>query len=479
MKKIFFAISIILFIPKFTLANTVSLTTVGDIMLGRGVEQICEQQQNYFYPFAKIAPTLQNSDIVFGNLEAPLTPGRKIAGFEMTLRANPAFVLSLQKAGFKVLSIANNHAADFGFQGVINTIHNLNNAGIRTVGINLNNHKNQIPTIISINGIRVAFLSYANLNIIAAEKLQAIKPANIFGLNIEQMQRDVINAKKHADVVIVSMHAGEEYHKYPNTIQINFAHAAIDAGADLIIGHHPHVIQSSEKYHGKYIFYSLGNFIFDQNKDLDVRTGLLLQISLDQNGVRNIRVLHVRMNNFAQPEIISGDSNYIKFSNIDSAKSLSEKKEKNINYFLKNGRLTISANNQFIWQSPQNWQIKNYVIADSINSGENLINMNLWKIGSFGKSKPFWHHGNDNKMQNHLFIYRLQNNQMHPVWGSSALDMPNCKIAFADVNNDGKNELIAYEGSYADYPNCIPKYKSIWRWNGWGFTLVSRRNMYK
>ncbi|MDD5569291.1 MAG: CapA family protein, partial [Candidatus Pacebacteria bacterium] len=128
--------------------------------------------------------------------------------------------------------------------------------------------------------------------------------AGIAFLDKEKMAAAVAEAKKQADIVIVSMHAGTEYIYTPMEEQTSFARAAIDAGADMVIGHHPHVVQQMEKYNGKYIFYSLGNFIFDQMWSLPTRQGIALKIVFTKQGVKNIEIAPVLIDDYCQPHIL-------------------------------------------------------------------------------------------------------------------------------------------------------------------------------
>ena len=120
------------------------------------------------------------------------------------------------------------------------------------------------------------------------------------------MQEGIQAARKNADVVIVSMHAGTEYTHHPNKTQKKFAHAAIDFGTDLVIGHHPHVVQSIEQYHGKTIVYSLGNFIFDQMWSQKTREGVVLKATISKTGVRDIDFVPILIEDYAQPRSVTG-----------------------------------------------------------------------------------------------------------------------------------------------------------------------------
>ena len=324
-------------------------------------------------------------------------------------------------------------------------------------------------------------------------------------METEKMIEAVKKAKQKSDFVIVSMHSGNEYVNKPNSSQVNFAHSAIDAGADLVIGHHPHVVQILEKYKDKYIFYSLGNFIFDQQAS-ETRKGLMIKVYFTKDEITKISLLPIIMKNLAQPEI--ADINEAKkilqrlnfptskqniyFKNNDTFKKderaviyvntlqkqsnifKKEKRDLNNNLFfetyeLKNGKLTIEENKKNIWESSDNWWIDDFNFNDSNNDGIVDINLSLWKPGNFGKSKPFWVEENDMSIKNHFFILDLIGNSIKEVWGSSNLSNPNCEFKFADIDNDKENELIVVEGDYLE-EKCNGNFVAVWKWNGWGFS---------
>jgi len=316
-------------------------------------------------------------------------------------------------------------------------------------------------------------------------------------------------AKGKADLVIVSMHSGIEYTGKPNDSQIDFAHGAIDAGADLVIGHHPHVVQMAEKYKGKYIFYSLGNFIFDQMWSQETREGLMIKIYFSKTGVSKISPVPIIIENYSQPRIANSaeaekilkrlsiplekeevyywdesKNNFEKGTravirngaeNVNVGNLQSEQADLDQNgvlerYDLKNGRLVISEGSKGVWSSLSDWWIDGFDLADVDNDGTTEVNLSLWKAGDFGTSKPFWVKENDMSVKNHFFVYKYISGKMKPVWHSSNLSAPNCEFKIADVDNDGKNELIVVEGDYSQSPNCKGIYLALWRWNGWGFS---------
>ncbi|MFH1601973.1 MAG: hypothetical protein ABIB61_03405 [Candidatus Shapirobacteria bacterium] len=139
-------------------------------------------------------------------------------------------------------------------------------------------------------------------------------------------------------------------------------------------------------------------------------------------------------------------------------------------YCLENGRLTIKENTKTVWQSPLEWQIDDFVIEDSNNDGVLDINLSLWKPGNFGTSRPFWVEENDMSVKNHFFVLDFINGSTKQIWGSSSLSEPNCEFQIADIDNDGKNDLIVIEGDYSQKPDCNGNYLAVWKWNGWGFS---------
>lgn len=284
----------------------VSLIFVGDIMLSRVVAQKIKIHQDYNYPFLGMRDFLKTGDVVFGNLETAIFEGREIKINEMVFRSDPQVAEALYNGGFSILSLANNHTMNFGSSGLIYTIKYLTDAGIQFVGAGENEVQAYQPVYIEKNGWRFAFLAYNDSDVVPVSYRAQENKAGTAFMDIAKMTEAVKEAKQNADVVIVSMHAGNEYEKQPSQRQIDFAHAAIDAGANLIIGHHPHIIQPAEKYNGQYIFYSLGNFIFDQ-KWPETREDVVLKIIVGQQGISKIEPYAVFIEDFSQPTFLEGD----------------------------------------------------------------------------------------------------------------------------------------------------------------------------
>lgn len=292
--------------PKAILKNPVYLIAVGDIMLSRNVENKIKQN-GFNYPFLKTKDYLETGNIVFGNLECPIIAGPEVKTGQMMFRASPGVEKALKNANFSILSLANNHTYNQNERGMLKTFDYLKSVGIKYVGAGKNAEEAYAPTIIEKNGARFAFLAYSD-NALVPGFYEANNFPGIAFDNKQKMISAVRNANKKADFVIVSMHLGQEYKLTPNSHQKDFAHAAINNGADLILGHHPHVIQSIEKYKGKYIFYSLGNFIFDQMWSRETREGIIVKLLFKENKVRLVEIKPILIENYSQPRILKGSA---------------------------------------------------------------------------------------------------------------------------------------------------------------------------
>jgi len=261
-------------------------------MLSRAVRREILAARDPALPFRKMAPLLAASDIAFVNLESPFSDQRPPLAGEMIFHAAPNTIAGLLLAGVSVVSTANNHTRDCGPRGVEFTLSWLNSHGIQTIGSSASEEATHRGVVLTRNGIRFGFLGYTydqkNGNWKDVDPRIALADPLV-------MARDVAGLRKRADVVIVSMHNGIEYKPRPSAAQVTFAHAAIDAGAKLVIGHHPHVVQPTEEYRGGIIFYSLGNFIFDQYQRAETQHGQVVQVSFVGRDVLATHVIPVKI----------------------------------------------------------------------------------------------------------------------------------------------------------------------------------------
>ena len=180
---------------------------VGDIMLGRGVEwRISKNSSDFNFPFLKIRNYLKKADLVFGNLEGPISDKGKNQGSEYSFRFRPEVVGALRDAGFKVLSLANNHIWDWGEEAILDTISNLDGAGIGAVGVGRNYEEANQPYFLDVKNLRVAFLAYTNLY---PRSLEAkVGSPGVSDFDLEKIRERIEGAKSQADLVIVSIHWG-------------------------------------------------------------------------------------------------------------------------------------------------------------------------------------------------------------------------------------------------------------------------------
>jgi poly-gamma-glutamate capsule biosynthesis protein CapA/YwtB (metallophosphatase superfamily) len=295
--------SIINFFP--TTDSKISFLAVGDISLSRNVAAQILKYNNPLLPFKNTANLLKSTDFNFANLESPFSGGNYFGKTgSLVFNAPLNNIKGLMEYNFKILNLANNHALDQGLKGLEYTRNYLIKNNIQFVGAGNNLTEAWQPALIEINGIKIAFIgaSYSSIN-------DNAKTTNDYVARIEDLnmlKNAITQAQKTSDFIVVAMHAGTEYTYKPNEKQINFAHAAIEAGADMVIGHHPHWIQSIEQYQGKYIFYSLGNFIFDQMWSQETKEGLMLKITLKKNSkseLYQIELLPIIIENYSTPRL--------------------------------------------------------------------------------------------------------------------------------------------------------------------------------
>jgi poly-gamma-glutamate capsule biosynthesis protein CapA/YwtB (metallophosphatase superfamily) len=264
----------------------------GDVMLGRYVGRLAAERRDPSWPLRDLSEFLRSADAAFVNLESPFSDRDPINKSNMVFRAAPEMIAALQAAGVDVVSTANNHARDCGAHGVEFTLDWLEQHGIAAAGSGKSSEAAHAGAMIERNGTRFGFLGYtydqSNGNFKDIDDRVAV-------MDLGRMRRDVAAILARADVAIVSMHAGVEYSKKPVARQVEFARAAIDAGARVVVGHHPHVAQEWEPYRGGVIFYSLGNLVFDQFQRRETQRGLLAEVLFEDARLARVEVLPVEI----------------------------------------------------------------------------------------------------------------------------------------------------------------------------------------
>lgn len=285
------------------------IAAVGDIMLGGSAAAY--MQDGFDYAFAATKSYLQNADITIGNLETALTEqDNDWVDKQYRFRNPPALAHALAKAGFDLVSLANNHSMDFGPDGLADTLSALDKAGVKVHGAGFSMAEARKPVLVTLaNGLTIAFLAYSNT---FPEQFWATEeaPGTAFGRK-EHVIEDVTKAKAQADRVVVSFHWGREKMQELRGYQPLLAHAAIDAGASLVLGHHPHILQGIERYNDGLVLYSLGNFAFGSFSRA-ATTSALAQITLcDNKQAADFQLQPLNVSNhevFFQPKVVTGEA---------------------------------------------------------------------------------------------------------------------------------------------------------------------------
>ncbi len=294
--------------PEVTRADTlrVTLAAVGDLMFDR-LPGVFLRENGAESPFAGVAEVLRGADLTVGNLECAISEGGEQASKAYTFRAPPIAAEALALAGFDVVSLANNHALDWGDEGLSDTRVHLEASKVAAVGGGANAAEAHRHAVVTRNGLRVAFLGYLDVPAEGAFNRAnwdaTATRAGLAWFDEEALVRDIAAARMEADVVVVFLHFGFEYHTSPSEAQRRQARAAIDAGAALVLGSHPHVLQPVEAYHGGVIAYSLGNFVFD-GFDGEANESAIFRATLTPKGVESWELVPVSIGYDGFPALV-------------------------------------------------------------------------------------------------------------------------------------------------------------------------------
>jgi len=262
-------------------SKEVTILLTGDIMLGRSVMTRSNLVMDFRYPFLKVSDILRLADIVFANLESPLISGCPMTNEGLKFCADPKMVEGLVFAGVDVVSLANNHTNNYGQKGFDEMVNILSQNGIKSVG--MDNFVVQ-----EIGGKKFGFLGF---------DFTLHKPT-------DSDLKLVSDSDRKVDVLIVGVHWGEEYKSTANSLQQSAAKQIIAAGADIVVGHHPHWVQNTEHINGKPIYYSLGNFVFDQMWSEETKKGLMMKLTFKDGVLVKEEKLPVYISSLGQPEFL-------------------------------------------------------------------------------------------------------------------------------------------------------------------------------
>lgn len=333
--------------------KNLKLFAVGDIVLSGYVAEMI-RNKGPKEPFIFVLDKLRESDLVFGNLECPLSNRGNPLKNKCCLYSPSETVKSLKLAGFNIVSLANNHIFDYGYVGFEDTIALLRKNNVSWFGAGKNLKEARVPAIMNLDSMLVGFLGYS-WDFIGS--INATK--NKFGtapLNGKIILKDVKNLKEKVDAVIVSLHWSYEREDYPLPSQRKLAHKIIDAGASLVLGHHPHVLQGIEKYSRGVVVYSLGNFIFPDIsygqynliQKPENKKSIIFACEISNNGIESFDVIPIKSNDKFQLTILKEEE---RKTLTEKIQKLSESfKLQNYSNFWKENRVRKDINTYIIYR---------------------------------------------------------------------------------------------------------------------------------
>lgn len=259
--------------------NEWTLIATGDVMLGRTVMSTSLQKNDVFYPWRNVADRLKAADITFVNLENPIVENCPIHLDGFKFCASPGMAMGLKYAGVDIVTLANNHSGNYGNKGLVETVSILHENKIKSTRLTLET--------VEVKGVKVGFIG---IDLVDRKELT---PSEISLIS---------NSKKQVDYLIVAPHWGYEYQATSSKYQKAMAQEIIANGGDLIIGSHPHWVQERGEINGKPVYYSLGNFIFDQPWSQETKKGLAIKFTFKGKDLQKEERMPIFMQNLGQPQ---------------------------------------------------------------------------------------------------------------------------------------------------------------------------------
>ncbi len=308
-KKSFILGTAVLFFEISIAIAQVKFCAVGDILLDRGIRRMINKK-GVNRIFEGIKAIISSQDLAFCNLECPVHPETigRAQEKKYCFRGDPESLIAMKIAGLNIMCVANNHSLDWGTEGFSETLRLLNENDIFIVGGGKSHSEAIKPVFIEKNGLTFAFLGVVDF-LMESVPRQSNKPAPAYAA-MEQLTAEIIKVNNKVDFIIVSFHWGEENSHIPNSRQVAYAHQVIDAGADLVLGHHPHVLQSIECYKDRLILYSLGNFIFD-NPRLPQRQTIIFSCEFQKGKIVAPKIHPIMIEEKCPQPASAGDSKKI------------------------------------------------------------------------------------------------------------------------------------------------------------------------
>lgn len=290
--------------PQEPESNTVNLVFTGDVYIGNYVSTVYDAKGIEGVLSEELISRFKDSDLSMVNQEFPFSlRGEPMEDKQYTFRVNPKKVSLLTDLGIDVVSLANNHALDYGTDALLDSMETLTAAGITYVGVGSNLGEAKTTRYLQRNGKTIAILSASRVIPVSEWGATSTKPGMFTTYDPTALIEEIKEARKQADVVVVYLHWGLEKKEYPENYQRVMGKQFIDAGADVVIGSHPHVLQGFESYNGKLIVYSLGNFIFSQTID----STALLNIDVNERNELTYQIIPCTTSNGKTMELTDPD----------------------------------------------------------------------------------------------------------------------------------------------------------------------------
>ena len=285
---------------------------VGDVMLGRLVNETIARE-GALYPWGNMRLALHANDVTIANLETTLTTSEARVPKVFNFKADPTRVQVLQEGNIGLVNLANNHSLDFGVDGLRETIATLNQAGIAHVGAGNNRAAAHAPAIVERGGMRIGLLGYTDNEPDWQAGQYSPGVAYVRIGDIDAVRDDIQTLRPSVDLLIVSLHWGPNMVTTPSQVHLDFAHALIDLGADIIHGHSAHVVQGVEIYKNKLILYDTGDFVDDYAVDPDRRNDLsfLFTVSADHAGLVRLALVPVLIDSMQVNKALGRDARTI------------------------------------------------------------------------------------------------------------------------------------------------------------------------
>ena len=281
----------------------VSLSAGGDVNFGDGVTSSLVSG-GMSYPFAGVSQAFESTDLSFVNLECCISStGSPVAGKEFTFEGPADSAEALKIGGIKVVSMANNHSKDYGAAAFLETLGHLKQNGVAYCGAGRDATEAYSPAVLDARGQKVAFLAFTAI-IPDGWPATASTPGTAITWDHKKVAQSIRDARAKADYVVVSFHWGIELATSPNSEQRELAHLAVDSGADVVLGQHPHVVQGFELYKNRLIAYSLGNFVFSPPDAVSARSAMLMAL-MGKGGLVEAKVVPVQITG-ERPVIVNG-----------------------------------------------------------------------------------------------------------------------------------------------------------------------------